>query len=113
MSSFGRLGIEVLVRCQTYGFVTITGGISIIQRHENCRDCDACVRMQNMFGTCEYIGETLRCTCDEKRARERLGTRRKSVQTVLDSESTAYVRYRYWLGYLDEQRKQIERESSN
>lgn len=109
----GNTGIELTGRCQRYGSVTCTGGISTVpgNNHPGCMDCDACRRMQEMYGTCEYIGETERCTCSVLRAQKNLIERRtESKQSVLRSESTTIVRYRYWLRYLEEQRKEIEKQ---
>lgn len=64
--------------------------------HEGCRGCDACVRMQEIHGTCEYVAQTERCTCDQKRAMEELGNRTKNVQNTLKTSSTDRVRLAYW-----------------
>lgn len=106
----GNTGIEQTGRCQKYGFVIYIGGMSTMS-HLECMNCDACRRMQEMYGTCEYIGETERCTCSVLRAQKNLIERRtESKQSVLRSESTTIVRYRYWLRYLEEQRKEIEKQ---
>ena len=89
-----------------------TGGTSTVsvEKHPGCMDCDACLRMQDMYGTCEYIGETERCTCSVKRTQQRLLERKTEFkQAVLKSESTDRVRVRYWMRYMREQRKEIER----
>lgn len=79
-------------------------------RHEGCRDCSACLRMQEMYGTCEYIGETHRCECAIARSRERLLEKPEPKQTVLKSESTTRTRIAYWMNYMREQRELIRRE---
>lgn len=107
----GNIGIEVIVRCPMSGYAMNTGGIFIAKKCEDCQDCDACRRMQDMYDTCEYIGGTTRCTCEVKRAQQRLlNVKRESKQTVLRSASTTRTRVRYWLDYLKEQREEIERD---
>lgn len=109
---YGNIGTVLQHLCLKYGYVIIIGVSGLVTRHEGCRDCDACKRMQDLYGTCEYVGETERCECKLRRYRENLGKRRKSVQTYLQTDSTAWTRYRYWLDYLDQQRQEIEEESS-
>lgn len=57
-------------------------------------DCVVCRRLIAKFGTCEYMHQAApeRCTCWMTAP-----CRRENVQSVLQTESTDWSRYRYWL----------------
>lgn len=113
LSILGSIGRNAPAACRRYGYATNIGGKYIAQRHDGCRDCPACVRMQAMYGTCEYVGETHRCECPQRRSRERLFQRRRGTrQTVLQSDSTERTRVRYWFDYLRQQRELIAAEEA-
>lgn len=113
LSILGSIGRNALVQCRRYGYVTNIGGKYMAQRHDGCRDCDACKRMQAMYGTCEYVGETHRCECPQRRSRERLLERKcEPRQTVLQTDSTERTRVRYWFDYLRQQRDLIAAEEA-
>jgi hypothetical protein len=70
---------------------------------DGCRGCPACIRMQNMHGTCEYVAKTERCTCDRLLNMEQLGRRTKNVQTFLKTDSTDRVRLAYWRRWMNDE----------
>lgn len=67
---------------------------------EGCQECPACLRMQEMHGTCVYVAQTRRCTCDQKRSLAQLGRRRKNEQSTLSTSSTDRVRLAYWRAWM-------------
>jgi hypothetical protein len=78
----------------------------MVEKHPGCQDCDNCVAMQELYGTCEYVAQTERCECDLILLRKQLGRRKKNEQSLLQTESTDRVRYRYWLNKMrEDQRK--------
>jgi hypothetical protein len=85
---FGNIGIEVKVRCRMFGSVMNTGGPGMLH------DCLTCVRLIEKFGTCEYMHQAApeRCKCWMTAPRQRT-----NEQSVLQTESTARVRIRYWM----------------
>lgn len=77
----------------------------VVIKHEGCQDCPACTRMQEMYGTCEYVGGTDRCECASIEYRKNLGNRTKNEQGILQTGSTDAVRYRYWKRWLQDQKE--------
>lgn len=76
----------------------------MVTKHPGCQDCPACVSMQEMYGTCEYVAQTIRCTCNVIAYRKNLGKRRRSTQTFLQTETTERARFRYWMKRMREEK---------
>lgn len=89
----GSTGIEVLVLCQTCGFVIPTGVIGL---DHLMHDCVVCVGLVEQFGTCEYMHQANPGACTCRYTRPRVKT---SVQTVLETQSTVRTRVRYWMNW--------------
>jgi len=72
-----------------YGFAMSTGGIGLELKH----DCVVCVKLVELFGTCEYMHQAnpSRCTCERPAPKWS-----RNVQGVLQTASTDRVRLRYW-----------------
>lgn len=89
MLSYGSIGIELLALCLSCGSVMNIGVILLQINH----DCHVCSSLIEEFGTCEYMHQANPGVC---RCRFTGRPEKRSVQTVLDTESTLRVRLAYW-----------------
>ena len=76
-----------------YGFVMSIGGTGLEHLKH---DCVVCQSLIEEFGTCEYMHQANPgvCTC-----RFTAPKVKKSVQTLLETESTVRTRVRYWMNW--------------